>query len=268
MPRSDLPHWDTILAAVHAYYLSPNSRAAAALRQRCLEWSDGSELEQFGSPGEGQAAGGRARDARLAARGLLRVVLSHYAGIDFAAWRLAAGAHGKPAIAGPAGFESLRFNLTHTDGLVVCAVTRAGEIGVDVENTSRTVDVGSVARHFFSVSEQQWLASLPPEKRTDGFFEQWVLKEAFLKGRGTGLMESPESFTISRGEDGAPLDCQNWQFTLARPTAEHVAAIAIERRGSGAASVKWHAAFVGESEATLDSPLTRGPSSATGRTER
>ena len=200
MPSSEPSEWDELSAVAHAWHLDPDNAMAELLRRRSLEWLDAAEHARLD-----RLASERLRIAPLTARGLLRVVLSHSTGIEPAAWTFVAGVHGKPAIARPAGFESLHFNLTHTGALVVCAASRLGEIGVDAEETSRTVDIDQVAKHFFSLAEQQWLADLPVERRTAGFFEQWVLKEAYLKGRGTGLARSPEGFTIGRGDDGQPI---------------------------------------------------------------
>jgi len=87
-------------------------------------------------------------------RALCRLALSHYTGVDPATWVFTAGKYGKPAIARPAAFRAARFNLSHTDGLIVCAVGRAGEIGIDVEDTSRQVDIVQISRHFFSADEE------------------------------------------------------------------------------------------------------------------
>src|SRR5688572_29712519 len=75
------------------------------------------------------------RHQQLVTRALARHVLSHYlpeiAPVD---WRFEHSAQGRPSIARDlhevAG--GLNFNLAHTPGLVVMAVARAAEIGVDV----------------------------------------------------------------------------------------------------------------------------------------
>jgi len=237
MASFDLPEWNGLLTAAHVWHLAPDSLTAEVLQRWRLVWFDGAELAQLD-----RLSSERLRNARLAARGLLRVVLSHYTGIEPGAWMFVAGVQGKPGIAGPAGFESLQFNLTHTEALVVCAVSRTGEVGVDAEETSRAVDIDQVARHFFSLAEQKRLAELPNERRTAFFFEQWVLKEAYLKGLGTGLAQSPEDFTIGRSDDGQPLNCGIWQLALARPTPRHVAAVAIHPRGNEPIRVEWREA--------------------------
>jgi 4'-phosphopantetheinyl transferase len=173
----------------------------------------------------------------LATRALCRAVLSRYAEVDPADWRFRAGRNGKPRIAGPNGFASLRFNLTHTRGLVICLVTRTGEVGVDAEETSRGVEFDRVAKHFFSKMEQASLAKLPRARRKLRFFELWVLKEAYLKGRGDGLLREPDQFTVKIGDDLRPLPLGNWQFTLHRPSRRHVAAAAV--RSEKAVPIKW-----------------------------
>ena len=67
----------------------------------------------------------------LATRVLVRQVLSRYESVAPDAWTFVANAHGRPEIAGPK--SELRFNLSNTPGLVVCAVTREVDVGVDVE---------------------------------------------------------------------------------------------------------------------------------------
>ena len=77
----------------------------------------------------------RQRHDYLTARVLCRATLSRYAPVHPSEWKFEKGAYGKPRIAAPAGFESLHFNLTHTEGLMIFLVSRAGEVGIDAEKT-------------------------------------------------------------------------------------------------------------------------------------
>lgn len=113
-------------------------------------------------------------------------------------------------------------------------------MGVDAEETSRVVDVAQVARHFLSRREQARLEDLPAHQRVERFFEQWVLREAYLKGIGKGIAAAPERFTLKFGENGEPLPIGNWQFFLRWPGEKYVAAAAIRpRRGAAPVSVRW-----------------------------
>jgi len=168
------------------------------------------------------------------------MTLSRYSSVDPADWKFTTGPNGKPKIAGPSGFSSLRFNLTHTDGLIICLVSRAGEVGIDAEETSRAVDIAQVTKHFFSKTERTSLEQLPSKRRALRFFQQWVLKEAYLKGKGQGLMREPSRFTIEIDAEGSPISKGSWQLSIHRPGPHHVAAMAIRpRRGIGSVPVKW-----------------------------
>jgi 4'-phosphopantetheinyl transferase len=207
----------------------------AAIQKKCSGWLTPSERQhhqKLKTP--------KLQHEYLAARALCRITLSRYTRVDPADWKFTTGLNGKPKIAGPAGFASLRFNLTHTEGLIICLISRAGEVGIDAEETSREVDISQVTKHFFSKIERASLEQFPPERRAIRFFEQWVLKEAYLKGKGQGLMREPNRFTIEMDAKGKPLPKGLWQFSIHRSGPHHVAATAIRpRRGIGALPVKW-----------------------------
>jgi 4'-phosphopantetheinyl transferase len=97
-----------------------------------------------------------------------------------------------------------------------------------------------VARHFLSRAQQAQLASLPARERIARFFEQWVLKEAYVKAIGKGLAYSPERLTIEQDESGQPVATKNCRFSLHRPSSNHVAAAAVLRRDcSVPISIEW-----------------------------
>src|ERR1039457_6256925 len=68
------------------------------------------------------------------AHALVRAVLSQYHSTAPGAWQFGHGVQGKPFISAPAGAPPLQFNLSHTNGLVACAVTWNAAAGVDVEH--------------------------------------------------------------------------------------------------------------------------------------
>jgi len=204
------------------------------VREQRLSWLSTDELARY------ERLPALQRHEYLTARALCRATLSRYTGIDPPQWRFGKNPYGKPEITAPSGLESLCFNLTHTDGLAICLVSRAGEVGVDAEETSRTVDVALVARHFLSRHQQARLARLSPHERAARFFEQWVLKEAYVKAIGTGLAYAPQRLTVEQGEGGQPAAIANCQFSVYRPSSKHLAAAAVFRRDLAAAvSIEW-----------------------------
>jgi 4'-phosphopantetheinyl transferase len=89
-----------------------------------------------------------------------------------------------------AGYQSeppVHFNVSHTRGLVACVVSQIGEVGIDVERTDRSIDLDALAARFFHESELYDLRHVAEAARPTRFFELWVLKEAYLKGRGVGM---------------------------------------------------------------------------------
>jgi 4'-phosphopantetheinyl transferase len=180
------------------------------------------------------------RRQHLVTRALVRTVLSRYASVEPGAWRFVANAHGRPEIAAPAG-TGLAFNVSHTDGLVACAVARRPQVGIDVENTGRRAATVGIAERYFSHAEVAALRAVPPEHRRERFFEYWTLKEAYIKARGMGLAIPLADFSLELDADPiriafAPRLADTparWWFALRRPTLRHVLALAVHRPGSG-----------------------------------
>jgi 4'-phosphopantetheinyl transferase len=113
----------------------------------------------------------------LAGRALLRHALARHTGRDAASFRIDTSADGKPScVDGPA------LSVSHSGDILICALSDAGAVGIDVE-TGVPRDVGAVAERYFTQAEARWLAA-DPEPR---FRMLWVLKEAYLKALGVGL---------------------------------------------------------------------------------
>lgn len=138
------------------------------------------------------------RHRYLLAHALLRRALSGYCPRSPAAWRFAVNTYGKPVLegAGP------RFNLSHAEGLVACALSGGIRLGVDVEREDRPVEVESLAGRWLAPEERRWLAGLPAEARGPGFLRLWTLKEAYLKALGRGLSASLSGFALALEADG------------------------------------------------------------------
>jgi 4'-phosphopantetheinyl transferase len=147
------------------------------------------------------------------AHALKRLMLSTYTGgtVRPEVWTFELGTHGKPRVAQEAG---PRFNLSHTDGLVVCAVSERTEVGVDVENLDQHAPL-DLSATYFAAPEQRWLRSLPPAAQRLGFFRLWTLKEAYIKATGMGLAQPLDAFAF--GLD--PLGVTFFDRTLGDPSA-------------------------------------------------
>lgn len=125
------------------------------------------------------------RHDALITRAFIRDLLSYYAEVLPQNLEFERNEKGKPELV---NFPiPLRFNLSHTKGLIVCAVTLTDDIGCDTENMSRNNNVLAIANRYFSKTETTELFSLAEEKQQDRFFDYWTLKESYIKAWGLGL---------------------------------------------------------------------------------
>lgn len=181
------------------------------------------------------------RQAFVMTRALVRTMLSRYAPVRPADWTFIANAHGRPEILDrPAGVPDLRFNISHTDGLIACAVTIGREVGIDVEHIRRPL-THDVAGRFFAPSEVSDLRRLPADQQPVVFFDYWTLKEAYIKARGFGLALPLADFAFTLNPPHPPTirfeptlddDPGSWQFTQAWITPVHRFALAVRRDGA------------------------------------
>jgi 4'-phosphopantetheinyl transferase len=184
-----------------------------------------------------------AREQFIAARAGLRLLLGRYLALDPACITFTHGRTGKPALAG----GGLYFNVSHTQGLALIAVTRRGEVGVDVERLRAMPTHLDMAGRFFSPGEAAALRRLPPGATEAAFYHVWTRKEAFLKATGLGLAHGLERFEVSvppddpariRHIDGDPAAGARWSLTALEPAPGYVGALAIE--GGGHRLLTWH----------------------------
>jgi len=121
------------------------------------------------------------RDYALA-HALLRQALASSGNHAAADWQFTTDDRGRPGLAD----GQLVFSLSHTRGLVACAVSTAGQVGIDVEAV-RPIEAAQIADDFFSPEEQRRLERLGAPAAALRFFDYWTLKEAYAKAIGAGL---------------------------------------------------------------------------------
>jgi len=145
------------------------------------------ELERFLTPDELARADRyrhpRTRTQFVVVRGLLRVLLGKY--LDEVPERVPIGyaPDGKPTLG-----TALEFNVSHTNGLAVFAVSKR-PVGVDVEAVRDMTNAAGLVGRFFATAEREQFEQLPEDVRMAGFFRGWTCKEAVLKGIGCGARD-------------------------------------------------------------------------------
>jgi len=146
----------------------------------------------------------RAAAAAVPADEALTRVLALYLGGDSAAIELVRGEHGKPRLA--AEPERLAFNLSHSDGLALVAVTRGREVGVDVEREEPDRDLAALAERALSPEDAAAVRAAGEDERARVFYALWARHEARLKCLGVGLGRAPAWPSPPVAVESLPID--------------------------------------------------------------
>jgi len=134
------------------------------------------------------------RHSFTAAHGALRVALALMLGRDPREFRFEQGAYGKPELAGGG---DLRFNMSHSGGLVLIALAKGVALGADIERMRPLSDRADIVRRFFHPGEQADLAGLPEAEALPAFFRCWTRKEAVVKALGVGMSLELDRYRVS-----------------------------------------------------------------------
>jgi len=207
--------------AVHIHLLQPDGYVDATA-EHILNPEEHQKAQKFRFPHD--------RNLYMAAHVFLRRALSRYAAVSPSQWQFNHNAYGKPAIANP-DVDWLKFNLSHTHGMVACAITRDRAIGVDVEKINRSCDLSTLCQYVLTPLEAMDVLSVCDQHEPlDRFFTYWTLKEAYIKARGMGLNLPLQQFAFQQGKDHRwHLSCnpalqdkgENWQSDAFRVGANH-----------------------------------------------
>ena len=178
----------------------------------------------------------RDRQHFIVGRGLLRTILGRYLELEPRQLHFIYGAHGKPALPETLNPGQIYFNLAHAHGLVLYAITRGRDIGVDLEQIHPIDEIEQLAERFFSAQEIATLRALPPHQQQEAFFHCWTRKEAYLKATGAGLAQPLDQFDVSLAPDeparlvrvaGQPQAVAYWSLQALTPAPGYVAALVV-----------------------------------------
>ena len=112
------------------------------------------------------------RQLFIMAHGALRGILGGYLDEDPAGLCFRYNKHGKPALENGEAPHPLRFNLSHSGGLVLFGFSMHREIGIDVEYKLRKSDIDGIANRFFAEEERRVFASLPEDLKVQAFLDR------------------------------------------------------------------------------------------------
>jgi len=171
----------------------------------------------------------RDRSHFIVGRGLLRELLGMYLRCTPEKLRFKTGQFGKLSLA---DHPEVRFNLSHSYGLVLYAFALERELGIDAEKIRAEFATEEIAERYFSLVEQRELRALPMELRTEAFFLCWTRKEAYAKAHGDGLQIALDSFDVSltpgKPETLRSNDSERWSLRSFTPAPGYAAAVLAE----------------------------------------
>src|SRR5688572_4374487 len=118
---------------------------------------------------------------------MARTLVGRALGLDPGAWVWREGPHGRPEV--DHASCDVHFNLSHSAGLVLCAIARGRGVGVDVEDLSRRRPDWGLVERYCSPAEADDIQQ-HGDRWPERFLTYWTLKEAYLKARGLGISVS------------------------------------------------------------------------------
>lgn len=190
----------------------------------------------------------RDRSRFIVGRGILRFILSRYLEIAANKLQFCYSSRGKPELVETSGAYRLRFNVSHSQALVMYAVTRDRSIGIDVEYIRPMLEAEQIVKSFFSIYENSVFQHLPQDRKQLAFFNCWTRKEAFVKAIGDGLSLPLDRFDVSLtpgeparllGIKGSSACSTGWSLQDLTPAPGYVAALAVEGQSWNLSCWEW-----------------------------
>lgn len=190
----------------------------------------------------------RHRNAYIVARGLLRTLLARYLHTEPAQLRFRSNDYGKPELALSPSEHTLHFNISHSHELVLLAFACDRPLGVDVEYMRPDIEFALLAKRSFSPNENAALLALPQYAISQGFYNCWTRKEAYIKARGMGLSLDLSLFDVSLqpgeparllGSREDPREVTRWTFEILHPGPDYAGALAVEGQGWQLSTWQW-----------------------------
>jgi 4'-phosphopantetheinyl transferase len=184
-------------------------RARSAEAELWYAWvgrhaADVDQLTRDVLTGQERARRGRYRSREAAeryvvTRALVRQVLARQLDRDPTAIELSRTDTGKPIVSG-----GIHFSISHSGDLILLALSRECDIGVDVERRREIPRVAELSERWLTPAERDEVARLNDERdASDAFLRVWTLKEARLKALGVGISGAAMELTHLAG---IPLD--------------------------------------------------------------
>lgn len=88
--------------------------------------------------------------------------------------------------------ENVKFNISHSGNIAVCAIAETCEIGIDIE----VIHGVEVENYRSQMTESEWQRIISSDNIENSFFDYWTQKEAVIKAQGMGFSIPLRSFEV------------------------------------------------------------------------
>jgi 4'-phosphopantetheinyl transferase len=127
----------------------------------------------------------------------LRKALSHVLNQSPADFKFDYTKARKPFLSEKLNGQDISFNVSHSHGQALVAISPGRQLGIDIEKIRPDVDYEKLAKRFFSAAEHEALMHCPVEDQVRAFFATWTRKEAFVKAVGKGIAFGLSEFDVN-----------------------------------------------------------------------
>jgi 4'-phosphopantetheinyl transferase len=151
----------------------------------------------------------------------LRTVLAHYINAAPSSLRIEKTVHGKPYLV---DYVELAFNLSHTSNVMVLAIAKQCQLGIDIEQCKPRTNLADLVQKCFGDAEACHWQKLNADQQHRQFYQFWTRKEAFVKATGLGISlglkhcvinpANPQQFLAVPAQCGLAIDWHNRDLIL------------------------------------------------------
>lgn len=118
-------------------------------------------------------------------------------------------------------YGKIEFNLSHSHGMVACALALEHEVGIDTEMLDG--NLLDIAKRVFAPGELEYIFKHEEQFQNDAAYRIWTLKEAYIKAKGIGLLMDLRSFNVLKVEE--------MYFETIRQRPDFYLSVAVKKNG-------------------------------------
>lgn len=183
--------WTPLHRTELAFVVHADLTPSRARERQAREWLSREETERWN-----RFLHHRPRREYSLCRAALRALLCRELGCRNRTLAFVTSHHGKPAATVDGMRMPVDFNVSHSGRHGLIAISSAGRIGVDVEERVPRRDLEGAVGLILTPGERRQTTQAKEEQKVRLLYRLWTMKEALVKGLGTGFSLNMTQFEI------------------------------------------------------------------------